>query len=67
MSSRDDLKRNGSGAIDNTAEEAIKNVDSESVRFHKMLKGIFRICRFYGFHLEERIVVKDMRTGHIWR
>ena len=29
--------------------------------------AIFCMCELSGYHLEERIVVKDLRTGKIWR
>jgi hypothetical protein len=64
------LKRNGSGYPDPTAYAAIKNVDASSTstyRFYKLLEIIFNICELSGFHLEERIVVKDKKTGKIWR
>lgn len=40
---------------------------SEDDRFHKLLNVLFDICKLSGFHIEERIVVKDMRTGRVWR
>lgn len=61
------LKRNGSGYSDPTAYEAIKNMQDESDRFHKLLDVIFNICELSGYHLEERIVVKDKKTGKVWR
>ena len=39
----------------------------DSARFHDLLESIFSICERSGFHLEDRIVVKDKRTGKIWR
>ena len=27
----------------------------------------FTICELSGFHIEERIIVKDKKTGRIWR
>lgn len=74
-----DLKRNGSGYTDPTAYKAIKKVDGESKktdrnrgdddykRFNDLLDVIFTICELSGFHIEERIVVKDKKTGRIWR
>ena len=62
-----DIKRNSSGYVDPTAYEAIKNVDSETERFQKLLNAIFAICDLAGFHIEERIVIKDKRTGRVWR
>lgn len=39
----------------------------DEIRFRKLLNAIFCICELSGYHLEERIVVKDLRTGKIWR
>lgn len=63
------LKRNGSGYLDETAYRAIKHLDQdeEKERFHKLLKTIFTVCEIAGFHLEERVVLKDKTTGKVWR
>lgn len=61
------LRKNGSGYSDETAYEAIKNMSDEEVKFHKLLDMIFNLCELSGFHLEERIVLKDKKTGRIWR
>ena len=63
----DDLLKNGSGYKDPTAYKAIKEVDHESARFYKLLETIFSICELAGFHVEGRIVLKDKKTGKIWR
>ena len=62
-----DIKRNGSGYVDPTAYEAIKNVSEEKERFDRFLGVLFSICELSDFHIEERIVVKDKRTGKVWR
>lgn len=65
-----DLKKNGSGYSDPTAYKAIKNVDNTNDaknRFRKLLDAVFAMCDAYGFHLEEHIIVKDKKTGKIWR
>ena len=62
-----ELKRNGSGYYDPTAYKAIKKVDAEEERFQRLLATIFYICENAGFHIEERIVIKDVRTGKVWR
>lgn len=67
MTENNDLRRNASGCYDPVAYEAISRADSESARFNKLLKAIFIICELSGFRLEDRIVVKDKRTGRIWR
>lgn len=60
---------NSEGYSDPTAYQALKNIDNDSSakRFRALLEVIFRICSLAGFHLEERIVVKDIKTGKIWR
>lgn len=60
-----DFRKNASGYSDPTAYKAITSADAE--RFHKLLNTIFTICELSGFHLEERIVLKDTQTGKVWR
>lgn len=67
MANNQEFKRNSSGYVDPTAYEAIKNIDEENARFQKLLTAIFCICDIAGFHLEGRIVVRDKRTGKVWR
>lgn len=70
-----DIRKNGSGYVDPTAHKAIKNAMREErkreadpeQRFNDFLTAIFAICDLSDFHIEERIVVKDKRTGKIWR
>lgn len=64
--SKDDRK-NAEGYLDRTAYEAIKNVEKEEERFRKLLDTIFAICELAGFHIEERIVIRDKKTGKVWR
>lgn len=73
MGKGDNLSRNGSGYYDPTAYQAMKNVMEdessfdESDRFHQLLETIFYITELAGFHIEGRIVIKDKKTGRIWR
>ena len=64
-------RKNAEGYSDPTAYEAIKNVergaDADDERFHKLLDTIFSICELSGFHVEGRIIIKDKKTGKIWR
>lgn len=64
---KDDPRRNAEGYYDPTAYEAIKNIERDDERFHKLLDTIFAICELSGFHIEERIVIKSKRTGKVWR
>ena len=67
------LRRNAEHYDDPTAYEAITHIerdrkcDSDEVRVNKLMGCIFRVCELAGFHVEERIVVKDLRTGKVWR
>lgn len=62
-----EIKRNGDGYPDPTAYAVLKKEDEEYERFHKLLNTIFYICEMAEFHIEERIVIKDLRTGRIWK
>lgn len=64
---KDDLRKNGSGYSDPTAYKAIKKVDDDDERFHKLLNTIFTICELAGFRVEGRIVLQDKETGRVWR
>ena len=69
--------KNGEGYSDPTSYKAIlkyeedekKKLDDDPnyIRFKKLLDAIFSICDLAGFHLEGRIVLKDKKTGKIWR
>lgn len=67
MPKGDDLKRNASGYYDPTAYVAIKKVDEEDEKFHKLLHTIFYICKIAGFELKGRITLVDLETGRIWK
>ena len=64
-------RRNGEGYSDPTAAVALADIErasvEESERFHRLLDLIFGICEIAGFHVEERIVLKDKKTGRVWR
>lgn len=61
---------NASGCKDLTAYQALRNVEADEkaeARYKKLLATIFSICELAGFHVKDRIVLKDKRTGKIWR
>lgn len=63
------LRKNGEGYPDPTAYKAIKKVDHEDYdrkRFLRVVGCILRICELSGFHLEEKIVLRDTRTGKVY-
>ena len=57
---------NASGCKDLTAYQALNNVESEE-RLKKFLKEVFKLSERYGFHIDNRIVVTDKKTGKKWR
>jgi hypothetical protein len=61
------LGKNASGCNDPVACTAISKTDKERQRLTKLMETIFNICELSGFHLEERIVLRDKKTGKIWR
>lgn len=64
---KDDMRRNSEGYSDPTAYEAMKNMDRDDVRFHKLLDTIFYLCDLAGFEVDGRIVFVDKKTGRVWR
>ena len=64
-----DLKKNASGCKDLTAYEGIKNADKalEKERYKKLIGAILRVCEPAGFTVESKIVLKDNRTGKVWK
>jgi len=67
LGNKKDPKRNEKGYSDPTAYEALKRLEDEDERFHKLLYSIRNICDLAGYDLGERIVLVDRRNGRIWR
>lgn len=61
------IKYNKEGYRDPTAYQVLKKDQREEERFKRLMATIFYICENAGFHIEERIVIKDKRTGRIWK
>lgn len=60
-------KQNSEGYSDPTAYQALKNIEQEDERFHKLLHAIFDVCELANFEIEGRIVLVDKKTGKVWR
>lgn len=60
-------KYNQSGCLDLTPYTAIKHIESEEKRLKKLLATIFYIIDIAGYTVEDRIILKDKRTGKVWR
>lgn len=66
---RNNPKRNKSACLDLTAYEAIKHADKEleHERLHRMIDILHTVCELNDFHIMEHVVLKDKRTGKVWR
>lgn len=53
------------GRRNDTDDEHFEDLGEERLR--KLLRTIFYICDLAGFRVEERIVLKDKRTGKVWK
>ena len=67
MKNDKDIKKNKDGYSDPTPYAVMKKEQRDEERFQRLLATIFYICENAGFHIEERIVVRDLKTGKIWR
>ena len=59
-------RKNSEGYSDPTAFEALRNIDKEDERFHRLLHTLY-ICELADFEIEGRIVLIDKQTGRVWR
>ena len=63
-----ELRKNAEGYSDPTAYHAIKNLESEDhEKVFRLLGCIFRICELAGFTIENRIILRDNKTGKVWK
>ena len=53
--------------IEHNTQKTTEDSDYEQRRVNSLLHVIFKICELSGFWVEERIVLKDRKTGKIWR
>ena len=60
-----DLRKNAEGYSDPTAYEAIKRADADTARLNKAIDLMYEIAELCGFYVEERIVLRDKRTGRL--
>lgn len=67
MANDREIKLNASGYVDPTAYAVMKELDADEARFKKLLTAIFAMCELAGFHIEERIVIRDLKTGKVWK
>ena len=61
------FKTNGEGYSDPTAYRALKRVHEDERLVSDLIRITKELFERNGFHLENRIVLKDKLTGKIWR
>jgi hypothetical protein len=57
---------NASHCVDNTAYQAINNVDEER-RVKKLMSNLLYIVNLAGYEVVGRITIQNKKTGKIWR
>lgn len=70
-----DLKYNGERYSDPTPYKALTNIEVERLRqaeqdkhrFLRLRGCLLRVCEIAGFKFEGPLILKDLRTGRIWR
>ena len=60
-------KKNHEGYNDPTTYAAMKKIEAENKRFYDLLDVLYTTCALSGFEILDRIVLKDKKTGKIWR
>ena len=59
-------KKNSEGYSDPTTYAALKNIE-EGERVVKLIRTLTYICGLAGYTVESRIVLRDKRTGKVWK
>lgn len=67
MGNRNNPRCNAEGYSDPTAFEALRNINRDEERFHKLLHTLIYLCDLAGFEIEGRIVLVDKKTRRVWR
>lgn len=73
INSKDNPIRNQEGYMDLTRHDAVENITREErekrerARVTKLVHTVFYICNIAGFDVVDRIVLKDRKTGKVWR
>lgn len=59
--------RNHEGYHDPTASAALNKIMDEERRVTKLIHAIKDICYLSGYEVEGRIVLRNIRTGEVWK
>lgn len=74
---KDNPIKNQEGYMDMTRHDAVENIEREqrekeretreAARVTKLVHTLFYICNIAGFDVAERIVLRDKKTGRVWK
>ena len=67
MDKNNNPKRNSEGYADTTAYQAEQQISEEDRRMNQLIRTLKFIIDAAGYDLVERIVLRDRRTGRIYR
>jgi hypothetical protein len=59
-------KKNKEGYSDPTTYHALRNIE-EGERVTKLIRTISYICGLAGYTVENRIILRDKKTGKVWK
>lgn len=63
----DDTRYNASHKADPTSHEAIKAADKMPYKIVGFIDAMKRIAKTLDLEIENRIVIKDLETGRVWK
>lgn len=61
------FEKNAEGYPDPTASEALTKIIAEEERVSKVVKVVKNVCHLAGFEVEGRIVLRNIKTGKLWK
>lgn len=59
-------RKNHEGYNDPTAYAALKNIEEEE-KIRKLIGVLKIICELFGYQMENRVVLRNKRTGKVWK
>lgn len=60
------MYKNNEGYPDPTEGEAICNADKMPEDCKRTIRMMLSVASCMGYHVESKIVLKDVKTGHVW-
>lgn len=60
------MYKNSEGYPAPTEGEAIRNADKPPEDCKRAIRMMLFVASCMGYHVENKIVLKDIKTGHVW-